>query len=480
MKIFAIFGIFFVLFFSSAPIFGQSADNLITIELSKPTFSLERPFTISVIIAHSETRPTLTFPDIPGFVKKGTSASVTTAETGGKTVTNQIITQNYQALAPGRYRLPPFTITVNGEVAQAGGIVLVVQPPATASLPASSTLPTAPPNGAAFLTLQTSKSRIYMGEGVGLTLSFFVADNYPYILDFKALNQQLQTITRKIRPANTWEENQPITELEPVPVLVGGKKFRQYRLYQSVFFPLSNQALRLPAVSLWLAQTRPVIGPPSSEPERVAFSSKPVTVAVRPLPPHPLRGRVPVGQFRLEEELDRKTIGVGQSVRYRFAVVGEGNIAALPAPTPPVEGINLDVFPPQERQTLNRLADRVTGRKTFTYFIVPRQNGLFSLAKWFQWIYFDPQTARYDTLRAGLQLRAGGSGPTFVARAEGPVSASGVEAATAVSAGNSLYAGIENMDSTRQPTSGPGLIRAGANLLILLMLLGMIFVFFKK
>lgn len=475
----AIFRKFLALFFCYIVAgFGQSADNVVSIELGSTNFPIERPFTISIIIPNSETRATVTFPDIPGFTKKGISTSVTPVDVGGKSVTNQVITQSYQARAAGRFRLLPFTIVVDGETVRSEGATLVVQSPLNTS--ARLTMSGTAAKNAAFLSLRASKASIYSGEGVALTLSFFVADNYPYVLSFQALDKQLQKIVRMIRPANSWEENLPINDLKPISTVINGKKFREYRLFQSVFFPLSNQSWQLPAVSLQLSQIRPVIGPPSSQPEPVLFTSKPVAVAVRPLPSHPLRGRVPVGTFRLEEGLDRQQVVAGKSVRYTFSISGQGNVATLPAPAMLNESTEIDVFPPEERHTINQIGDEITGYKTFAYFMVPRQNGLVSLANRFQWIYFNPQTARYDTLRPHLTLQVGGSRPSVVSSAATFSTTSGSAVTPTTSGGNSLYAGIEAMDSTQQPISISSLVRAVANVLIVSMLLGTIVVLFKR
>ncbi|MCK8491572.1 BatD family protein [Spirosoma sp. RP8] len=475
---------YFVLFYLiSAVTFGQAIDNDITIELGQTNFPIERPFTISIIIPNSDSRPSVLFPDIPGFTKKGTSASVTPSEIGGKTITNQVITQNYQARAPGRFRIPPFSIEVNDETVQSEGTIVVVRPSGVASGPVTSTAVTLaiPSSGAAFLSLRASKATLYAGEDVALTLSFFIADNYPYRLQFRALDKQLQTITKKIRPANAWEESVGITELNPVPVLVGGKKFREYRLYQSVFFPLANRTLQLPAVTLWMEKERPIIGPPSAKPETITFTSKPITIAVRPLPAHPLRGRVPVGTFRLEENLERQRVRVGQSIRYTFTVTGEGNIATLPAPATLNDTTAVDIFPPKERHTIENNGTQVTGRKLFTYFIVPHQDGSIPLVNRFQWIYFNPHTARYDTLRPRAQLQVGGKGAGLLANATVQAALSGTTGEVVpATTGNSLYSGIEAIDSTQQSMSVPALIRSIANVLIVIMLLGVIFVFFKK
>lgn len=482
---FEIFRKFFVLYVCLLTnVFAQEVDNVASIELSQADFPVERPFTISLIIPNSETRPVITFPDIAGFTKKGISTSTTPTEINQKTVISQVITQNYQAQAPGRFRLPPFNIIVNGETIHSEGAVLLVRTSA-GSLPTASTTQNASditPIGTAFLSLRASKSTIYTGESVALTLSFFVADNYPYVLNFTALDKQLQEILKKIRPVNSWEENVAINELKPIPILLAGKKFREFRIYQSVFFPLSNQLLHLPAVSLQLLRPRPVVGPPLAQTEKVIFTSRPLIISVKPLPPHALRGRVPVGSFQVEESLERPRIGVGQSVRYTFTVTGEGNITTLPTPVTLNDRVDMDVFPPEERHSLIHSGNQITGRKSFTYFIVPHQSGIVSLTDRFQWIYFDPQAARYDTLRPRLQVQVGSKGTrasSNVAASTGPSSAH-EDVSSAPSGPNSLYAGIEKLDSTRRSVSMTTLVRAIANVLIVVMLLGMIFVFFKK
>lgn len=477
----AIFRKFLVLFICFQTIcFGQVADNVASIDLGETSFPIERPFTISVTITASDTRPILSFPDIQGFTKKGILTSVTSPNTAEKNAINQVITQNYQARAPGRFLLAPFTIAVNGAVIKSEGAVLIVRPAVTTSTAAPAPLP--PTDGAAFLALRSSQSSIYMGEGIGLTLSFFVADNYPYVLNFTALDRQLQTIVKKIRPANAWEENRPINDLKPVPVVINGRKFREIQLYQSVFYPLAVRPLIIPAVTLTLSRPRPIVGPPSPQTETVAFTSKPVVITVRGLPDHPLRGQVAVGSFRLNERLDQQRVLVGNSVRYSFTIEGVGNIATLSAPIELSKTADVDLFPPKERHTIRHGGSQVSGQKTFTYFIIPRQNGTVKLAEHFQWIYFDPQRARYDTLRPRLQVEVGGTSESTLAATSAPAERTSVagDQASASPSGVSLYAGIKALDSTQQPISIPVLIRAVANVLIVLMLLGMIFVFFKR
>ncbi len=338
-----------------------------------------------------------------------------------------------------------------------------------------STTAVAPAPGSAFLELSASKRRIYAGEGVALTLSFFIADNYPQALNFTALDQQIQQIANRIRPVNAWEENRNITELKPVTVRIGTRTFRQYLLYQAVFFPVAARPLSIPAVTLQLS--RP--GPANSAPVRVAFTSKPLTIDVQALPVRVSNQQIPVGRFRLVERLNRRRVNAGQSAQYTFQVMGEGNIATLPAPVLLADSGNVDIFPPEERLTINRDGTQITGHKSFAYFIVPNQNGRVSLANRFQWVYFDPQSARYDTLRPRLTLRVGGVADPSDEAVSTDESVAGTTEESSLAA-RSIYAGLKTQDSSEQPINQIELIRGLASVLILLMLVGVIFIIVKK
>ncbi|WP_164851438.1 BatD family protein [Larkinella soli] len=439
------------------------------IELGSSDISIERPFTIAVVIQNSETRPVIDFPAIKGFTKKGTSTSVTPIEIGGKSVVSQVITQTYTAQRPGQYRLLPFNLTVGETVVHSEGTIITVRPGAG---PLPDIPPAEAPAGAinkndAFLSLSTSKSRVFAGEGFSVKLSFFVAESYPFELTFYELEPQLQLLLKTLRPVNCWEENTGISELKPVPVLIRNRRYTEYRIYQATFFPLNRQPIRLPSVSLKLVQFRPSATP--GGPRRrdfVGFTTRPLSVEVVPLPLHPLQDQVAVGQYRLIENLSRRAAAIGQSVRYTFRIVGEGNIASLPAPIVP-DSSAFDIFPPEQKEVVNRMGEIVSGHKNFQYTLVPQQDGSFPLGSFFRWVYFDPVRERYDTLRSGYTLRVGGA-----ASAPGDT--------IRVSLPGSIYTGIEQISSSEQPINLQQMMRLAVNIVLIVMILGMMYLFWKK
>lgn len=472
---------------------GQQNDNAMAIELSATTFSIERPFTISVLVPNNETRPVITFPDIPGLTKRGTAISLTNIGTGGETVLAQLITQTYVATQPGTFRLLPFSITINGITARSEGAVLMVRPATTGpfggtGLVASMDVPTE--SGVAFLSLRTNKTSVFVGEGFALRLSLFVSDAYPFELRFDGVDAQLQTVLKQLRPTNTWVEEAGIRELKGQPVSINNRKFREYVITQGVYFPLSDGLIQLPSVRLTLIRIRttapPVTNTATEVPEPISFQARPLVIAVRPLPPHPLRGKVPVGTYRLVETIARTTVPAGKSSQYSIRIEGEGNIASLqeplwsamnsttaPAPSGLVSGANLEALPTQTSQQVDRTGEQVSGSKTFGYFLVPRRGGIVDLSTLFGFVYFNTQTSRYDTLRSKVRLQVGEAEPlgTAAIGASPPVSTNVTDA---------LFVGLNELDSTKKPLNLTALTRAVANVLLVMMIIGMIFVFLRK
>jgi len=46
----------------------------------------------------------------------------------------------------------------------------------------------------------------------------------------------------------------------------------------------------------------------------------------------------------------------------------------------------------------------VTGTKSFSYFMIPKEPGKYKLSDYFQWVFFNPKTSKYDTLKSQLTL----------------------------------------------------------------------------
>ena len=93
-------------------------------------------------------------------------------------------------------------------------------------------------------------------------------------------------------------------------------------------------------------------------------------------PPHPLKDAVAVGEFELDEKINKTTVETGESFLYEFNIFGEGNVAGITDPIVPSDK-NLDIYPPNISQDVNRGGGRVTGSKNYSFFGIPNEPGKY-------------------------------------------------------------------------------------------------------
>ncbi|MCY7349833.1 MAG: BatD family protein, partial [Cytophagaceae bacterium] len=314
----------------------------------------------------------------------------------------------------------------------------------------------------AFLSLRANRSRVYVGEGFTVRLSFYIADDSRQELQGYQLNEQIAQILPKIRPDNCWEENFGISgELQTRPAVLNGRRYTEYRVFEAAYFPLNAQEIRFPEVTLNLL-THPAGSAAAATLK--PFRSNVFMVQPRPLPPHPLRDRVAVGVFRLQESLTPPRGQTGRSLSYTLRLTGEGNGAGVELPTP-TNDANFDFYPPDVQQTVSRQAGRVRGEKVFSYQIIPKRAGNFAMSRYVQFIFFNPQTARFDTLRPQTVVRVTGSNLTASEKMAGPE--------------NALYAQLDQLGSNVLESDYPLLIKQSANLVLAVMLAGMVVIFWR-
>ncbi|MEQ9374163.1 MAG: BatD family protein [Imperialibacter sp.] len=456
-------------------ILEKSYSQEISVDLGPSEMALNQYFTITVTVQNDRLRSYDEFPEISGFVKRGTSSSTSTNFINGKMSSTQSITQNYAPQREGSFRLQPFTITVNGEKFKSEGQIIKVGPPVNARRQQADPFGADPfedffgrkstPNefvdikDEAFLALTTDKDEVFVGEGFTTTLAFYVAEENKAPLQFYELGKQLTDIVKKVKPANTWEENYNIENVQKEPVTINGKRYSQYKLYQATYYPLNLDDIKFPSVGLELIKYKVAKNPTFFGQNRMedykTFSSKEKVVAVKDLPPHPLKQTVPVGKYRLQEEISSTELNTGDSFNYSFIVAGEGNISAINKPQV-AQSKAFDFYDPNVKQSVNRNNGKVRGTKTFNYFGIPNEPGGYKLSDYFQMVFFNPEEAKYDTLKSRVELVVKGE-----SRRNEYISSSDL---------GSFYDRIGLEENTLVKLSSAGSSRIFANVFILIML----------
>jgi len=394
----------------------------IAIELGPDEVGENQAWTITLKVSNGRLKNYGDFPDIEGFVKRGTSSSSNTQIINGQISSSQSITMNYAPTQQGTFTLPPFRIDVNGKTVSSDGKTIKVGEPVQRRQrrdPFRSIFDHNPLDDEgestefvdikedAFFALTANKEEVYVGEGVTTTLSFYVSDNNRAPLQFHELGKQLSDILKDVRPENCWEENFNIENINGEPVSINGKRYTQYKVYQGVFYPLNSENIKFPKVGLEMIKYKVAKNPSffgrNRQEDFKTFFTSPKTVRVIPLPDHPLKNQVAVGDYLLDERVNTKELETGKSFSYEFNIYGEGNLSAVNKPS--VDGgENFDFYDPNVTQNINRRNGRVTGSKSFSYFGIPKEPGDYELGEYFEWVFFNPRYEKYDTLKSSKKL----------------------------------------------------------------------------
>ncbi len=457
----------------------------VSLELRKGPVPINQYYTISVKLQNQQLKDYTPFPEIEGFKKSNKYSSTKTIIAGGNTTTILTITQNYAPLEEGDFVLKPFSMKVNGQIVQSAGMQIEVLPALANATPslnqpdliaAENNEPVADEaqefvdkDDNAFLTIYTNKDAVFVGEGVNVVLYFYLAEADQPLLDFYDFNNQLTGILKQLKQPHAWEEAFDYTEITPENVTVRGEPYLRFKLYEAVLFPLSRAPLHFPQLKLQMIKYKVAKNPSLLTQDRQegykVFYSRERTITVKELPPHPLRDVVPVGDYRLKEKLSKKKVAVNKSFTYLFEVEGEGNLAAIMPPVPQAPA-GLEFYPPDVQQDVTKRSGRIVGSKSFAYAVLPRASGHYDMSEALYWIYFNPATAAYDTLRPSLQVRVTGLSDT--------------EAVVLSKDLGSFYNIIENEDNTLVDMHMLDDIKRYTNIVVLVLLAVSAFVFLKK
>ena len=467
---------------------GIAQDKKIEIELGPDEIGENQAFTITVTVHNDRLKGYKEFPDIDGFIKRGTSSSSRTNIVNGQISSTQSITMTYAPTEQGTFKLLPFKMVVNGKSASSRGKTIKVGPPVQISRrrqdpfnnffnrdPFDDFFGRNEPSEFvdikedAFLALTTSKNEVYVGEGFTATLSFYVSASNRAPLQFYELGKQLSGILKEVRPSNCWEENFNIENINDESVVINNKRYSQYKLYQGTFYPLNTETIQFPSVGLKMIKYKVAKNPSffgqNRKEDFKTFNSKPRTVRVKELPPHPLKDVVAVGDYRLDEHITNPKLLTGNSFSYEFNIYGEGNISAIHKPNVK-EDKNFDFYDPNITQNINRKNGRVTGAKSFKYYGIPNEPGTYRLKDYFQWPFFNPKTRAYDTLASELVIKISGESKKN-------------ESIRSTDLG-SFYDRIEFQDNTLTSVGGFEWIKISANIFILTVLVLTAAIIFKK
>jgi hypothetical protein len=232
------------------------------------------------------------------------------------------------------------------------------------------------------------------------------------------------------RPASLdgfWAEDLRVDQRERIETS-GGVPLRVILLKKLALFPNRPGALTVGPFELEFRVQIASRDPFGLFPEvrRARRQSRPVSVAVKPLPPGAPAGFEPgnVGEWSLSREAPAGEQPAGQPFAVKLVARGTGNLKTLSLPgLPPTPGLR--AFDPAASDEVKPQGDRLGGARTVETLVALEREGTVKLPA-VEWPYFDPRAGRYQRARLPeLRLAAGPAAAAPRARAD--AAASGAE-----------------------------------------------------
>ncbi|WP_082026713.1 BatD family protein [Flammeovirga sp. OC4] len=387
----------------------------VSIAIGRTEIGQNENFEITLTVKNGRLTKYSEFPDIEGFRKGRPSNSSQTSIINGQVSTQQSVVQMYAPTKQGTFKLPPFSMSVNGKSVNSNGATIKVGPPVQrqvydpfadfwgggSSSRNQQNQQFIDVEADAFFSVSTDKNSVYRGEGFKMDISFYVAVTNRAEMDFYKLDEQVTEILKKVKPKNCWEENFNIESVHSEYVTVNGKSYRQYKIYEAMFYPLNTEDIvieptELQMIKYQVAQRQSFFGRNSKETVEV-FKSRGKTIKVKPLPNSQYKSIASVGNYRLRQKLSDTEIQTGESVTLEFKVEGVGNISSIREPDL-VESEDLLFYPPSVSQNIKRANGKVVGSKEFVYYIEPQEPGEYDLKDFISLTIFNTRTKKYETL----------------------------------------------------------------------------------
>ncbi|HYC87333.1 MAG TPA: BatD family protein [Chryseosolibacter sp.] len=460
----------------------QPVSAQVKITLGPDEIGENQAWTITITVVNDRLKTYDNFPELDGFRKRGTSSQETTSIVNGQISSSQSLTMTYLPVKQGMITIPSFSMKVNDKTYNVPGKKVKVGPPVQQRDPRSpfdrspvddffsrGETEFVDAKDDAFLAITTNKDEVYVGEGFNATLAFYVSEDNRAPLQFHDLPKQLSTILKKIKPQDCWEENFNIENIEGESIIINGKQYTQYKIYEASYYPLNAESITFPSVGLEMIKYKVAKNPSffgqNRKEDFKTFYSKEKKIKVKELPPHPLRDVVAVGDYKLTESMQSTDLETGKSAAYTFSVFGEGNITAIEKPVVNNDD-NFEFYEPNVRQDISRDNGRVTGTKSFNYFMIPKEPGQYGLGKYFQWVFFNTSKKRYDTLRSKLTIYVTGE-----SRKNEAIQSNDL---------GTFYDKIETSDNGLRKVAGSGWQKPAFNIFILLVLSASAYLVFKK
>lgn len=331
-------------------------------------------------------------PQVDGLVMRYTGPFSQTQIINGQVSSSISLNYSVTPQREGTFTIPAFNVPVAGQQLRTGPVTLEVLPQGTQPDTAAGQAQWA------YLTLTTHKEEVFVGERLPAEVSLYIVQGQKYApaplnnpgFVFGAmedagqhrvtLNNAVYQVARHLQ--NAFPTHAGDLTLGPaeasVTLVIPRPRRRSNDPFDSFFNfdPFGNRA----------------------DLRDVKLASEPKIIKVKPLPTtgQPADFGGAVGQYAMTVTASPTNVAVGEPIRLKIQVTGEGLLDNV---TVPLGGDwdGFTLYPPQSRV---EITDKVrnAGLKIVEQDIVPKETGVDRIPE-IRFSYFDPEAAEYRTLR---------------------------------------------------------------------------------
>ena len=345
-----------------------------------------------------------------------TSRSSSFSMTNGRTTQSSSTTFTYTVVptTEGTLKVPVATMKVDGKSVKSGTANIEVLPasqqqsqqpstqqqntnPRQQRQQQSAANPGQISGNELYMTVTANRKKIYEQEAVMLTYKLYTLVNIQQISgEMPQIDGcQVQELDRAAQMSLKYER-------------VNGRNYGTAVWKQYVIFPQKTGKITIPSITF---DTQVEVQNHSMDPFDIFFGggslsqmvrkeikTSPVEIEVLPLPsPKPDNFSGAVGKFTVSATLTPDQVNANDAATLRLVVSGQGNMKLMKAPK-----INFpqdfEIYDPKENNKTTNTATGAKGNIVYDYVVVPRHGGKFSIPP-VEFCYFDPEQARYNTVR---------------------------------------------------------------------------------
>ncbi|MEY4383338.1 MAG: hypothetical protein RI995_880 [Bacteroidota bacterium] len=399
--------LFLNVFFIQMGMFAQSKPSL---QVEGKNISTEEDLVISISseqqLPNGES-PSYQFPEINFFRKIGVSRGKASKLVNNQLVNVVIYSQHYRPINAGIIQVPALEFLINQQSVKSDPfsvtVVKALESPAAKEEESALEVPkeVLVNKNKIFLLVSSNVYRPFVGQGFTLKFSLFIPENNVEELSFDRNDLQIPLQLQKLKPSNCWQENFDLQQEKVISTIWQGVKYKEYRFFQSTFYPLDNQIIRIPSLYLRLLKT--VRKGSEVQKTPVEFASVPFQIVPKKLPVGISPTKIPIGNYELKEQISKSNASTRETLTYTYSFIGDGNTFAIEEPE--VESDYFLRFTTLSKEELIfPFRDKMFGNISQKIQIIPKQPGKFALKKYFYWVYFNTQKARLDTLFSTIVL----------------------------------------------------------------------------